>query len=64
MLTCHVTMTKKGKNLLIWKGHVTMAKKAAYLSNKLHLQNHSSIFLHKNILLLPATSILFRSPKA
>ena len=60
----HVTMTKKGKNLLILKSHVTKTKKAAYISNKMQLQNHSLTFIHKNKSLLPATSIISRSPMA
>ena len=57
-------MTKKGKNLPIWKCHVTLTKKDAYLSNKLQLQRPSSTFTHKNKSLHPATSILSRSPMA
>ena len=57
-------MTKKGKNLLIWKNHVTMTKKDAYISIEMQLQNHSLTFIHKNKSLLSATSILSRSPMA
>ena len=39
-------------------------QKPAYISNELHLQNHSLIFFHKNKSLLSATSILSRSPMA
>ena len=39
-----------------------MTKKDVYISNELQLQNHSVTFIHKNIRLLSATSILFRSP--
>ena len=56
-----VAMSKKGKILLIWKIHVTMASKDAYVSNNLQLQKLSSTFIHKNKSLLPATSILSRS---
>ena len=52
----------KVKNLLSWKGHVTMAKKDAYIVNGLQLQNHSLTFIHKNRSPLSATSILSRSP--
>ena len=57
-------MTKKGKNLRIWKCHVTMTKRNAYISNEMQLQNHSQTFIHKNKSLLSATSILSRSPMA
>ena len=55
-------MTKKVKNLLIWRSHVTMTKNDAYIGNKMQLQNHSLTFIHKNKSLLSATSILSRSP--
>ena len=35
----------KGKSLLIWKCHVTMTKKDAYISNEKQLQNHSLTFI-------------------
>ena len=57
-------MIKRGKNLLIWKYHVTRTKKDAYISNKMQLQNCSLTFMHKNKSLLSATSILSHSPKA
>ena len=57
-------MTEKGKNLLVWKSHVTMTKKHAYISNELQLQNHSLTFNHKNKSFLLATSILSDSPMA
>ena len=57
-------MAEEKKNLLIWKRHVTMTKKNAYISNEMHLQNHSSIFIRKNKSLLSATSFLSRSPMA
>ena len=41
-----------------------MAKKVAYISNKMQLQNHSLTFSHKNRSLLLATSILSRSSMA
>ena len=41
-----------------------MTKKDAYMSNGMQLQNHSSTSIHKNKSLLPATSILSRSPMA
>ena len=53
-------MTEKGKNLLIWKWHVTMTKEDAFISNEMQLQNHSSAFIHKSKSLLSATSILYR----
>ena len=40
-----VTMTDKGKNLLIWKRHVTNTKKDAYISNEKQLQNKFSSFI-------------------
>ena len=57
-------MTKRRKNLFIWKSHVTKTRKEAYKSNKMLLQNHSLTFLHKNKSFLSATSILSRSPIA
>ena len=39
-------------------------QKHAYISNKMHLQNHSLTFIHKNKSLVSATSILSRSPMA
>ena len=54
--------TEKGKNLLIWKCHVTMTKKDAFMRDKMQLQTHSLTFIHKNKSLLSATSILSRSP--
>ena len=57
-------MTKKGKNLLIWKSHVTMTKEDAHKSNEMQLQNHSLAFFHKNKSFLSATSVLSRSPMA
>ena len=39
-------------------------QKQAYKSNKMQLQNHSLIFIHKKKSLLSATSFLFRSPMA
>ena len=59
-----MTMSKKGKNLLMWKCHVTRTKKDAYINNEMQLQNHSLTFIHKNKSLLSATSILSRSPMA
>ena len=56
-------MTKKGKNLLIWRRHVTMAKKDEYIKNELQLQNHPLSFLRKKTL-LSATSILPSLPMA
>ena len=41
-----------------------MAKKDAYMSKNLQLQNHSSTFILKSKSLLSATSILSRSPMA
>ena len=55
-------MTKKGKNLLIWKCHVKMTKKHAYINKETQLQNLYFTFSPKNKSLLSATSILFRSP--
>ena len=56
--------TKKGRNLLVCKCHVTMTEKHAYISNEMQLQNHSLTFIHKNKSLLPASSILSCSPMA
>ena len=56
--------TKKRENPLIWKCHVTMTKKDAYISNDMELQNHSLSFILKNKSILSATSILSRSPIA
>ena len=55
-------MTKKGKNLLIWKSHETMTKKVSYISNEMQFQNHSLTFFHKNKSLFSATSVPSRSP--
>ena len=41
-----------------------MTKKNAYRSNEMQLQNHYLPFFHKINSLLPATSILSRSPMA
>ena len=57
-------MTKKGKNLLLWKCHVTMTKKDAYISNGMQIQNHSLAFIHKNKSLLSPNSIPSRSRMA
>ena len=43
-----MTISEKGKNLLLWKYHVAMTKKDAYIINEKQLQNHSSTFNHKN----------------
>ena len=43
-----MTVSEKGKNLLIWKCHVTMTQKDAYISNEKQLQNLSSTFNLKN----------------
>ena len=51
-------MTKKVKNLLIWKFLTTMTKKDAYISNELRLQSRSFTFIHKNPSLHSTTSIL------
>ena len=56
-------MPKKGKNLLIWKNHVTMTKRDAYISNEMQLKIILTFF-HKNKSFPPATSILSRSPMA
>ena len=57
-------MTKKGKNLLIWRCHVTMAKKDdEYIKKELQLQNHPLSFIRKKTL-LSATSILPSLPMA
>ena len=45
---------KNGKNILIWKCHVTMTKKDAYTSNEKQLQNHSLTFIHYSNFQLPA----------
>ena len=44
-----MTNIKTGKNLLLWKCHVAMARKDAFISTELQLQNHSLIFIHKKI---------------
>ena len=54
-------MTEEGKNHLIWKCHVTMQKKYAYLCTEMLLQNHSLSFIQKNKSRVSATSILSRS---
>ena len=59
-----MTMTKTGKNLFIWKAHVTRNKKDAFISNEMQLQNQSLTFNHKSKSILSATSILSRSPRA
>ena len=58
------TMTEKGKNLLLWKCHATIAKKVVYVSNELQLLKLSSSFIVRSYSLLSATSILSRSPMA
>ena len=57
-------MSKKGKNILKWKFHVTKSKKHAYISNEMQLQIHSLTFIRKNKSLFSATSVLSRSPIA
>ena len=57
-------MTKKEKNLLIWKSLVTMTKKDAYITSKIHLQHHSLTFIYENKSLLSTTSILSLPPMA
>ena len=61
---CHVTMTKKAKNILIRKCHVTMTKKDACVINEIQFQNQSLTFIHKNKSLFSSTSILSCSPMA
>ena len=39
--------TMKKKRFHIWKCHVTMAEKNAYISNEMQLQKHSLTFIHK-----------------
>ena len=56
---------QKGKKVSLfgnvrWQG----PKADANISNKLQLQNRSSTFIHKTKSLLPATSILSRTPMA
>ena len=54
-------MTKKGKNILIWKYHVTLARtKAVTYSSQIIVQ----LSFSKINSLLSATSILSRSPMA
>ena len=55
---------EKGKNLLLWKCHLTRTKKDAYISSGMQLQNHSLTLIHKNKSLLSATSLLSQSPMA
>ena len=57
-------MPKKGKNPLIWTNHVTMTKRDAYISNEMKLNIILQFSSPKNKSLLPATSILSRSPMA
>ena len=64
MWKCHVIRTEKGKDLLIWKSHVTMTEIDAYIGHEKQLQVLSSTFMHKNKSLLSTTSILSRSPMA
>ena len=59
-----MTMSKKRKNLLIWKSHITMTKRNAYINHEMQLQNHPLTFFHKIRSFLSANSILFRSPMA
>ena len=59
-----MAVTKKVRNLFIWKFPLTMTKKHAYISNEMQLQNNSLTFILKYRSLLPATSILSRSPMA
>ena len=56
-----MTMTKKGKNILIWKYHVTLARtNAVTYSSQIIVQ----LSFSKINSLLSATSILSRSPMA
>ena len=57
-----MTMIDKGKILLIWKCHVTMTKKDAYIVDEMQLQKLSSTFIHQNKSLISATSLLSCSP--
>ena len=59
-----MAVTKKLRNLFIWKFHLTMTKKHAYISNEMQLQINSLTFILKYRSLLPATSFLSRSPMA
>ena len=54
---------QKGKNLLIWKSHVTMTKRDAYISNEMQLKIVLLLSFTKKSL-LSATSILSPSPMA
>ena len=56
--------TEKGKNLFIWKCHVAMTEKDAYISNEMQPQKHSLAFIHKNISLSSASRILSCLPMA
>ena len=57
-------MTKKGKNLLIWKCHVTMTNEYAYISNEKQLRNHCSTCILKNQLAFFSYQHSSRSPMA
>ena len=57
-----MTSTERGKTFLLWKSPVTITKKDAYISNDMQLQTPS--LTYKNKSLLPAISILSRSPLA
>ena len=59
-----VTLTKKGKDLLLWKCHLKMTKKDAYICNKLQIQNPSLTFIHKNKSILSTTTFIFPSRMA
>ena len=61
---CHVTMTKKGKNLFIWKSHESRDndQKGCVYKSRNSTPKSFLTFFHKNKSLLPATSFLSRSP--
>ena len=59
-----MTRTKTGKNLLLWKCHLTMTKKDASISNEFQLQKLSLTYFHKNYSFFSATSNLCLSPMA
>ena len=63
---CHYFLYQfcnKRKRFQLWKYHVTMIKREAYMSNNLRHQSHSLTSLLKNKSLLSAATILSRQPK-
>ena len=52
------------RKLLVWKHQVPLTGKEAYISNKVQLQNYSSVFFQSDKSLPSASSTLSRSPMA